>query len=265
MVYFHFNSQQPGKHTSGDALRAIVLQIIQGHQADAETIDAISVLMMDREGKNRSNPSDDELTEQLVELFLLSISRFSSFFLVLDAIDECQGFEKLLAVIAEGFAAEKFKCVFLGRPLFPIPAEYAHLALRHSLHGGNRQDIWNYLRLRATELQISRGLGQDITPKYIADQLTPRSDSMFLWASLMIEYLRSPALSPTEKAQEIREPNRLEALDDIYSRILQRFKFSNDKEEELVRKVLQFLALSNQPPTIEQLRIVVAMKSDRKL
>ena len=248
------------KQSYCDALRAMAIQIVEALRNDPEMIDIVSILMI-RDDIDRSIASDDDL----MELLLLSIRRFSSLALILDGIDECRDFERMWPFLSTACMGKRIRCLFLGRPLVTIPSEHAHLVLRQSLLGMNSQDIFNYLRQEIRNLQMAGLLPKHLISDHIADSLTSRANSRFLWASLMMSYLQSPALSPTERAQEIENSSRLETLHGLYSGILRQFESLFPEERTLLTKIFQFLAISKEPLSVEQLDIAISIKPGCKL
>jgi hypothetical protein len=260
VVYFYFNTQMLGKQSYCDALRATAIQVVEALRNDPEMIDSVSILMI-RDDGGRSIASDDDL----MELLLLSIRRFSSLALILDGIDECRDFERMWPFLSTACMDKRIRCLFLGRPLVTIPSEHAHLVVRQSLLGMNRQDICNYLRQEIRNLQMAGHLQEHLISDCIADTLTSRANSRFLWASLMMSYLQSPALSPAERAQEIENSSRLETLHGLYSGMLRQFESLFSQERTLLTKIFQFLVLSKEPPSVKQLSIAISVKPGCKL
>jgi hypothetical protein len=260
VAYFYFNAQMPGKQSYCDALRAVVIQIVEALRNDPEMIDSVSILMIGDDG-GRSIASDDDL----MELLLLSIHRISSLALILDGIDECRDFERMWPFLSTACMDKRIRCLFLGRPLVTMPSEHARLVLRQSLLGMNEQDICDYLRQEIRNLQMAGHLQEHLISDRIANALTSRANSSFLWANLMMSYLRSPALNPAERAQEIENSSGLETLTGVYSGMLRQFGSLLSQERTLLTKIFQFLVLSKEPPSIEQLNIAISVQPGCKV
>jgi hypothetical protein len=251
VVYFYFNAQILGKQSYCNALRAAIIQIVEAVQNDPEMIDLISISMICDDG-GRSVASDDDL----MELLLLSIHRFSSLALILDGIDECRDFEITWSFLSAACMDKSIRCLFLGRPLITIPSEYARLVLRQSLIGMNRQDNYDYFHEEIRNLQIAGQLQEHFISDRIAGTLTSRANSSFLWASLMISYLRSPVLNSDERAQEIENSSQMETLTGIYSGMIRQLELLFH-ERTLLSKIFQFLVLSKEPPSVKQINIAI--------
>ena len=216
-------------------------------------IDLLSITT-DCDDDRQSLPSEDELTE----LLLLSIRRFSSLVFILDGVDECLDFERIWPFLSTACDDERVKCLVLGRPEVKIPANYTSLLVRQSLQGMNRQDIWNYLKEETQNLQMAGKLQAHLIPESVADTLTTHAQSRFLWASLILSYLQSPGLSLVQRTQQLEDPSRLETLHGLYSGLLGQFESLPSETRRLVTKIFQFLVLAKEPPSITQLSIAVS-------
>jgi len=84
----------------------------------------------------------------------------------------------------------------------------------------NTGDINRYLRRALEEMKTDRLITTKLDPQKGAETLTRRADGMFLWARLMITYLKSPGLYPGERQKAISELDSPEGLDIMYERIL---------------------------------------------
>lgn len=254
VIYFYFNAQMPRKQSYCDALRGLLIQVIETLQDNAEITD-IASLLMGRSGTATALASDAEL----MDLLLVSATRFSSLAIILDGVEECSDFEKMWPLLSAACLDDRIKCLCLGRPLVPTPSEHVHLVARQSLLGMNRKDICEYLRFEIEALQAAGQLEPHLHSDQVAETLASRADSRFLWASLMISYLRSPALGLPERTQDIMESSRIETLHSLYSEMLRQFESLFPQERSLLTKIFEFLALAEEPLTIEQLNLAISI------
>lgn len=253
VAYFYFNAQMPRKQSYCDALRGAVIQVVESLRSDSGLVDAISILMM-HDDAVRPIASD----AVLLELLMLSSGKFSSLALVLDGIEECRDFEEMWPLLSTVCTDNRIRCLCLGRPSVPIPRQHAHLVVRQSLLGLNRQDICDYLRDKIEHLRTTGDLEKHLVPDHTADALASRADSRFLWASLMISYLQSPALSPFDRTREIKDSTSIETLHGLYSKMLCQFESLFPQERTLLTRIFEVVALSNEPLSIEQLDIAIS-------
>jgi len=148
--------------------------------------------------------------EVLCALYLLT-RRCGQVILVFDGIDECIDqdtfFERLreLSQISNSLAVGIF-----SRPTIKIPRSLAKDTLCLDLgNSQNHRDICTYLRPKIVDL-VEYGILPESTD----------IEGMFLWVTLLIQYLQSPSLSTRQVSEAISNLNRLQGLDLLYTAIL---------------------------------------------
>lgn len=259
VIYFHFNAQKPGQRSSCDALRAAAAQVIEILADNSDVMDLLSVWRM------QNNDSRGMATEpELSEFLLLAVRRLPSAAFVFDGIDECYDFERLWPFLSATCANTRIKSLLLGRPQTAVPSVYTHLVQRHWLPGTNQEDIFAFF---VREISIMQSLGQlddDIHLESTADTLTSCANSSFLWAILIISYLRSPALSLSERRQEMSDPNRVVTMPRLYAGILRQFEALYPQDRNLLTKIFWVLVQSRRPPTIAELDVVISIEPGNK-
>ncbi|KAF2655748.1 hypothetical protein K491DRAFT_716037 [Lophiostoma macrostomum CBS 122681] len=261
VAYFHFDLQRPDKRSYSDALRALIVQFIYSSAPDTEFIDAISLFKYPHNGEQQK-PSVDNM----MEIFLLCASRLPQLSLVLDGVDECEKFGDLLSLLVEACTRNKnLNIIFLGRPSVPLPIRYRNIVTRHSLHDSNRSDIRDYLLDELGELKGSNKLEDGLDLGELADILTLRADSMFLWATLMVSYLGLSAHSPAARTKTIQVTNCLQELDELYRELLKQYGKKTQAERDVLAKILHILIMAEHPPTLQQMKIAIAIIPGRSL
>ncbi|KAH7382109.1 hypothetical protein BKA64DRAFT_747820 [Cadophora sp. MPI-SDFR-AT-0126] len=260
VAYFFFNAQLPGKQRCLDALRGIALQVFETLQKDPEMIEILSLSMRQAE-KDRTTATH----EDLIELLQLAVPRLSSLTLVLDGIDECEDFAEMWDFLSLICHDTRFQCLCLARPSIQIPPEQLEDVQRLSLQGKNRLDIQKYLEKETQTLQQAGYFGDNILPGFVARSLTARANSRFLWANLIISYLRSPTLSPVQRLTIVEDSGQLDSLHGIFTGVLRQYQALYFKDRNLLTKILQFLVLAKEPLSVDQLNIAVSTKPGRKL
>src|SRR5207248_2049973 len=83
--------------------------------------------------------------------------------------------------------------------------------------------------------------------------LSRRADGMFLWARLLIAYLRSPALSRGDREDVVAEASLLEGLESMYERIFALIYKGGQASCRLARLVFTWLLHSKQRLTVGEL------------
>jgi hypothetical protein len=260
VAYFFFNAQLPGKRSCFDAFRAIALQVVEALLENSEMIDVLSLSML--------QAKEDRTTatlEDLAELLRLALRRLSSLALVLDGIDECQDFDDMWTFLGQACGDPRFKCLCLSQPSIKVPPERVKHVQCQSLHGKNRQDILKYLQREIQALQEAGHLEVNAHPGSVAKKLSVHAKSSFLWANLIISYLRSPSLSPMERLSIVEDPGQLDSLHGLFTGILRQCQALYLEDRNLRTKVLQFLVLAREPLSVDQLNIAISTKPGRKL
>lgn len=96
--------------------------------------------------------------------------------------------------------------------------------------------------------------------KSLVESLLKGADGMFLWAKLMVRYLRSPALSGSTRLRVIRSVHLPEGLDEIFDRITSLIMASCGPELKLAKDVLlwiQYSKKTNHGPSVDWLLAAV--------
>jgi hypothetical protein len=101
---------------------------------------------------------------------------------------------------------------------------------------------------------------EGILPASVEDQrdvlihrLVNGADGMFLWARLMTQFLRSPALTPAQRLRTIREINFPEGLEKIYDRILLLISQAGRTSQNLAAKIFLWLTYCKTPMSSKQI------------
>lgn len=256
VIFFHFGSRTLDKKSQGDALRAMTVQMVHHHMHDKDIVDTAS-LLMDISGSGHPRASDDEVLE-ILSLFL---DRLPGVIMVLDRFDECHDMTQLLRTIHEISQPSTCKVLLLSRPNIEWPSVYGQNWARIDPDiWSNLNDIQIYTRSGVDDLLGTVRISGDLAAHEIAHTIADRSRSMFLFARLMLEYLRSPALSPTDRLNEIRNLTFVEGLESMYERITNTLAKRFLKEKIIVSKILRFLTVALRPLRIGEIRTTLAIR-----
>ncbi|KAF2184456.1 hypothetical protein K469DRAFT_185232 [Zopfia rhizophila CBS 207.26] len=259
-AFFHFSSIHPNSKSANDALRALAAQLVHSHRDDRNTLDALALLVREASGQERASFDDAVATLRL-------LLRQHSTFLVIDGIDECSDSELLLTLIPELCRNSDCRVVILSRPDIPIPLEYQEWAsgASHILYlndSPNAADIESYITLNLSTMadQGFFGISMD---RSLIPAIAGRANGMFLWATLLVKYLRSPGLSPQERRVALEQASLLEGLESLYRGILKVLSRSFDKEKNIAADIFRWLSLSIKPLGTEALHTALAITSGR--
>jgi len=192
-------------------------------------------------------------TYDLVDLFRLCIQDLGDVYLVIDGLDEC---------FTDSFVGHlhwvtthcQTKTLVFSRPnvaflVRNVPSQNRIEVDRHSTN----RDIRIYLTN-----QIYSLIDEEILPRTedmfdLVEHLVKGADGMFLWATLMIKYLRLPVFNPEWRLRTIRGVILPEGLEKMYDRIMNHIHCAGGTQRELAGQALQWLAYSIRPLTIRQL------------
>ena len=265
-VAFYFFEKQRRRHNLvGDAFRAILTQLIHMYRNNKTVLDIASVIW----AKDQSGQTSATANEVSSVLQML-LRQTMPIILVFDGIDECSDADLFFQCIYEiTKEASQVSLVFFSRPNIKLPQYLCdgsyHIELKVSQ---NLSDMTCFLTPKITDLLDTGALGKvrALTAKEIVHKIAIRANGMFLWASLLLEYLQSPALTIREKWDALENLNRLEGLDALCSRILdslnQRY---HGKARTNIKRVFQWVAHSFRPLHIVELNNALNTPFDRAI
>jgi hypothetical protein len=183
--------------------------------------------------------------------------------LVLDAIDECLDNDTLMELVHWLSEKSRTKIVLLSRPnvtsLVRIVPKRGRLMIpKESI----QDDIRKYL-----QTQIEALVEDDFFPPATSAQdiiipLLHGADGMFLWARLMVGYLKSPALTPSKRLKEVSAVLLPEKLAQMYRRIITLIDNSDKPQRSLAQKTIQWILCSVTPLTFNQLHEALVFEDD---
>ena len=230
--------------------------MVHHHMHDKDIIDTAS-LLIDISGSVHPRASDDEVLE-ILSLFL---GRIPGIIMVFDGVDECHDITQLLRTIHEISQPSTCKVLLLSRPNIEWPSIYGQSWSRIDPDlWSNLSDIQIYTMSEVDDLLRSVTISGDLAADEIARTIADRSRSMFLFAKLMLEYLRSPALSPTDRLNEIRNLTFMEGLESMYERITNALAKRFLKERIIVSKILRSLTVALRPLRLSEIRSMLAIR-----
>lgn len=198
-------------------------------------------------GQTVASPSE------LVELLHICTRSLGLLYLVIDGIDECCDQDAVVRGLLSLADSTNVKVLIFSRPnvdsLFRQVTETERVTMEASSVKG---DIKLYLTNQLTALSSEGYLPPDANTSELATQLLYGADGMFLWARLMLAYLRSPAFTPDQRVTEIGGVRLPEGLPDMYQRILSQIK-KCPGAESLATQVFTWLTFSTEFLTLEML------------
>lgn len=250
ICYYFFSSE--GRNSletasSSSAYRAILAQIMQQHKNDTVLMEKLAFAATSGTAQLRAS------TAELIDLLLLCSQNVEHIYLVLDGIDECDDSAALIRTLGILTTYSPLKIILFSRISVPclsrtvvamqrLPVDRMALSV----------DIGLYLsRCLASLIEDELLFPADIPN--LVDHLVRGADGMFLWAKLMVNYLSSPALTPTKRLETIQHVIFPEGLEKMYDRILLLIGKHGKTERNLARNIFAWLAHAKAPLTIHQL------------
>lgn len=257
-IFFHFNSALPNTCSSNDAIRALALQLVHAHRDNSSTLSALGLLIRSTSGQQKASFDD------AVSVLGLLVNQHSTF-IVIDGLDECSDHESLLSLVLHLCQISDCRVIFLSRPNISIPIQYRQSVqetpnFMYLDESHNISDIESFITSNLESMAEHGLFGSHVNPLTIpASQVGRRADGMFLWATLLINYLRSPGLSPHERRLTLEQASLLEGLDSLYSGILTLLSRRFLNEKRIAVDIFRWLSFSIKSLSTEALHTALAV------
>ena len=263
VVFFYFDQQSHDHRDVNIAFRAILSQLLQSHRGNKQRIDITSLLWSQRQSW-QITASDTEI----MELLRLIQSHTGQLVLVLDGIDECSDHKYLFSSLQDlGFIVPEYSIALFSRPTVQLPNRLAQMVNEMTLVGQqNIRDIRRFLQFRVQELVDDGILPHNQNIDETAKKISNRANGMFLWVTLLVDYLASPGLTKNQRRNTVENLNRLEGLDSLYSAIIRSLasRFTGEAREN-VQKLFQWVSCSFRPLLVSELQCAIAIPLDRSM
>lgn len=215
VIFYFFDQRSDNTNAPIDAIRAMLAQLIHLHRLDKYAVDIASIIFM----KNETGQTTANFEEVLAVLRML-LDHLEFTYLVFDGIDKCSNPQELLGIL-EGIAKQSKTSALLliGRPSFPLPANFS---VRIDLDPNQLQhsnDMGKFLRPLLQELPDECLFLEELDLNETVDKITKRASGIFLWAKLLIDYLKLPSFTTHERVDIIDNLSSLPTLDSLYQMI----------------------------------------------
>lgn len=260
MAYFHFDQEISMMSSHLAALQSFAEQLLCSRAADESFIDAASISMSNRQGR-QLNASENVL-RGLVQLFL---RRLKHTFIVLDGLDECRTFTELLQFLEECTAISSCGIVVLMRPHLPFESFWDERVAYLDLQGReNLEDMKLFMQPRIRDLSTAGQIAGYMSNDEIVTSLALQADSIFLWCSLIIAHLRQPALTPGERRDIIVGKTSFQGLENLFDRILDDIERRSPKcHLKRICNVFEWLVVAQTAWNVDRLHLALAVQDNR--
>jgi hypothetical protein len=259
ITFFHFDKLAVENNEPHSALRGLLAQILHQLGDDSDLLDAASLLIQEA-GSGQRFASEADIESMLS----FALSRVENCIIVVDGVDECLNpnlFLRKLYTISRHAAC---KVLLFSRPDLIIPKPYkgsSHIRLNRT---ANLEDIRLFVQPRIDEMEDSGLIPSGLTARSLVDTIVLRSNSLFLWAKLMVAYLESPALTQRARYDAVNNMVSLEGLNAIYSKIVETIEGRMHVEREFVFKMFQWLVVATRPFHISELQAASAIRLNER-
>ncbi|KAI1328432.1 hypothetical protein F5Y16DRAFT_369030 [Xylariaceae sp. FL0255] len=263
IAFYLFDKRQPDANNSTSAMRAILTQLLYHSQFKSKLVD-LAIVLKDFQGSGQPIATNDEVMV-LLQCFL---EKHPTINLVFDGLDECTDIDIFLMRLRAITSSIMSRILLCSRPTITLDTNIeiqgewvGSTQILDLCHQENLEDINAFLRQSLGRLVASHKLVIDGSIDTLASRLTGRTHSMFLWASLMVNYLDSDFLSPQDREDAIWEMSSFEELDHIYVTILNRIykNCRGNKARQNFRRLFQWVCSSRRPLRLEELRFSLAI------
>jgi hypothetical protein len=204
--------------------------------------------------------------EDVLDILGVYIKRCHPSYFVFDGMDECSNYTNFILDLEQLTSGTKAKILLFGRPHLRYPnvrlSDTNHILLSTR---ENLQDLKTYLHPHILALLDKKAIARKRADDagVIAAHLSHNSNSIFLWATLMVAYLKSTSLTPKERLDTIEQVNLFTGLDAMFTRILERVEKSTPRTQwNRIQNTFQMLTVALRPLEAKELKILMAVKRD---
>ncbi|KAL8793896.1 MAG: hypothetical protein Q9195_003515 [Heterodermia aff. obscurata] len=255
VAYFYFDFKDVTKQDVLGFLSSLVLQI-------AGYLDALPGVLVDlfrrhsaRDPDRPSIPSTFELLEVIVAVLDVR----PTFYIVVDALDECRERPLLLATVTslKERLSPNCKILLTSRWELDIQRVISKLEIRDLEARAHRvdNDISLYVRsVLESDERLSRHR-QD-TKAIILEKLSEGAHGMFRWVQCQVDHIKALRTAKDVKKALLELPPDLDSTyDDILLRI-------NQTDKLYLKRALQFVAFSARPMTLAEVAEAIIIEND---
>ncbi|KAI9779285.1 MAG: hypothetical protein M1816_003625 [Peltula sp. TS41687] len=250
-AYFYFDFNDREKQTVTNLLYSVLAQI----SLNASVLPNAVQKLYSQYGKQPQQPNQRQLSQALFSV----LQDGRSYYIILDALDECKEREELLDTLLElaGHGMKNLHILLTSRREREIKDTLEEIVTGSvPLESADvDKDIGIYVRKR---LSVDQKLKKwpDSIKIDIEASLVRGAQGMFRWAFCQLETLRR-CLKRSALEQALKQLPK--TLDETYDRIIR--NIPEDRSEE-ARTLLQWLAFSDRPLSLEEAAEATVMRSE---
>ncbi|CAH0046236.1 unnamed protein product [Clonostachys solani] len=266
IAYFFCKYGDKSRNSFLAILRSLLIQLLP------KTPDLLSYIYEKAAMSSDSVLSSPELAKDLLEILINNCAKNRTIFLVLDGIDECENQQR--KEIACWFQArsdalpaneqKNFRCLFVSQDDGVSRKWFNQLPKITISSVDSKADIKDFATV--WHKRIEEKFGELRTPGlHIANIVSARSQGMFLFAKLMLQYLEDQP-SRESLVKEL-DPSKFPVrLNEAYDRIMQRMlEFRSRPMQNEIRKVLGWIVCSPRPLRWREIQGAICINLDAEI
>jgi len=261
LSFYFFDKYRKDTISSGSCLRALLDQLASTPDRRRYALDLYSLI---RNGKHTKPLKSSD--EDVADMLRLMLQVGGQCLLVIDGLDECdQPDAHLMALMKLAESSLQTRIAIFSRPSVLLPRSLDSKSLILDLKSThNSNDITSFLRPQIRDLLELYGFLDLNELAEVVKNTLLRAEGMFLWARLLMSYLRSPSLTNRDRQDAIENLCRLEGLDSLFSAILENLaKSLSGKAKENVKKLFGWVTVAARPLKPQELAAAVGIPLDR--
>ncbi|RSL53953.1 hypothetical protein CEP53_007589 [Fusarium sp. AF-6] len=262
VAYYFSDKQRSIQDDNTGAIRSIIAQLIHQYQDRPDLVD-LALILRDFSTTGETTASIQDLRD----LFALTLQAIGDSALVFDGLDECADVDNFLEELEGITRLSKTRILFSSRPSVNYKGFFQSCTRTVLLEGDtNLQDIETYLHSAIGRLIRSEALMLEDSAQDTVHSIAQKSRSMFLWASLMINYLSSEMMTQQDKIDAIREMSLFPELDSLYTRILKKLYswHSHASARRNLQLLFEWICVAARPLRVSELQCALAIQIGRK-
>ncbi|KAI0379207.1 hypothetical protein F5Y04DRAFT_290418 [Hypomontagnella monticulosa] len=251
VYYYFFEYKSTTNNSACSAYRSILAQVLAKNCEDENVLNRYSFMTCD---SARGQTQLQACESILLDLLRLSLS--SNSILVLDGIDECQDCEKFIHSLLGIWETRHPYIVLLSRVYvadlhYYIPQQNRLMMTESVLSSDIR--IFSDYEIRRLFTEGYMPPNSEFQQYDMVQRIVTGAGGMFLWARLMINFLRSPYLYPNQRVHVLDQVTTPEGLEVMYDRIVGLIHQSGGYGKSLASMVLSRLVYSAVPMSSRQI------------
>lgn len=257
--YFFFDYNNHLQSSCRSAYASLLVQVLHDHDEDLEILDLFTVALTNRrEGQTFAS------TGELLDL-LMWVSLRLRWFIVIDAVDECNQPDKFLEGLLNPTIRKNLQVILFSRPNVNYLRRKTRVAICIPITPDRSEDdLRAYFTKQLEHMQDSGLIPNSSNRGDLVGCLLKGADGMFEWARLMIAYLQSEALPASARLRAVLDLKTPERLEDMYLRILKMISSKLRVEQLFARRVFTWLAYGKRPFDEAQLQDLLVTLSNEQ-